>query len=178
MVAPSITSALHIFLRPYRKRFAMTGFIRFHRGPLGVSHLAASNAAARNGVNLDSLFNQVASEIFGDSAASPATGSLRADVRETASAYVVTLDVPGIAKEDITVDVDEKSVRVEATVKTAAIEGEKVHVSERASGNLSRAFRLSQPVDADAANAVHEHGVLTLTLPKKNAALQKRLAIN
>ncbi len=154
----------------------MTGSIRFYRAPFVASHAAGAQAAARNGVNLDRLFNHVASEIFGDTPAT--TTELRADVRETASAYVVTLDVPGIAKEDITVDVDEKSVRVEATVKPTTIEGEKVHVSERASGNLSRAFRLSQPVDADAANAVHEHGVLTLTLPKKNVVMQKRLAIN
>jgi HSP20 family protein len=158
----------------------MTGFIRFHRAPYSVSHVAAANAAARNGVNLDSLFNHVASEIFGDASASTteATSELRADVRESASAYVITLDVPGVAKENITVDVDEKSVRVEATTKTVALEGEKIHVSERANGVASRAFRLSQPVDADAASAVHEHGVLTLTLPKKNAVVQKRLAIN
>jgi HSP20 family protein len=160
----------------------MTGFIRFHRAPYSVSRVAAANAAARNGVNLDSLFNHVASEIFGDASASTstteATSELRADVRESASAYVITLDVPGVAKENITVDVDEKSVRVEATTKTVALEGEKIHVNERANGVASRAFRLSQPVDADAASAVHEHGVLTLTLPKKNAVVQKRLAIN
>jgi HSP20 family protein len=51
-------------------------------------------------------------------------------------------------------------------------------LSERTNGSATRAFRLPQAVDAEAATARHEHGVLTLTLPKKNVAAQKRLAIN
>ena len=94
------------------------------------------------------------------------------------NAYVVQLDVPGVAKEDITVDVDEKTVRIEATFKRETVEGEKAVLSERVSGALSRAFRLPQAVDAEQASARHEHGVLTLTLPKKNATAQKRLEIN
>jgi HSP20 family protein len=148
----------------------MTGLIRFHRSPLAAASLA------RNGGGFDRLFDSVASELFGDVAA--ADGALRADVRENANAYVITLDVPGVAKDAITVDVDEKSVRIEATAKNDVPEGETAHVSERATGSLSRVFRLSQAVDANAATATHEHGVLTLTLPKKNASAQKRLTIN
>ena len=61
---------------------------------------------------------------------------------------------------------------------SAKREGDAAVLSERSDGSVSRAFRLSQAVDAELATARHDHGVLTLTLPKKNVAVQKRLAIN
>lgn len=150
----------------------MTGLIRFNGvpavrwSPLGFSH--------RGPAGLDRAIDSLASEFFGERAAT----ELRADVRETANAYIVQFDVPGVAKEDITVDVDEKTVRVEATFKRETSEGENAVLTERVTGAVSRAFKLPQAVDAEQANAKHEHGVLTLTLPKKNATAQKRLTIN
>ena len=155
----------------------MTGSIRFN----GVPHIRWNPVAfrahgARPVSDIDRALQSLASEVLGN----PATAAieLRADVRETAAAYVVQLDVPGVAKEDITVDVDEKTVRIEATFKRPEVEGETAVLSERMTGALSRNFRLPQAVDAEQAVAHHEHGVLTLTLPKKNATTQKRLAIN
>jgi len=147
-----------------RKDKEMTGLIRFNGVP-------AVRWAPRG---FDRAFDSLATELFGNTGVT----ELRADVRETPAAYVVQFDVPGVAKEDITVDVDEKSVRVEATFKRETAEGETAVLSERVSGAVSRAFKLPQAVDAEQASAKHEHGVLTLTLPKKNAVAQKRLTIN
>ena len=134
--------------------------------PLGARHVS----------EVDRALHSLASEVFGT--ATTKSVELRADVRETATAYVLQLDVPGLAKEDITVDVDEKSVRIEAAFKHAVVEGETALLTERVNGVQTRNFRLPQAVDAEQAVAHHEHGVLTLTLPKKNAATQRRLAIN
>ena len=158
----------------------MTGSIRFN----GVPHIRWNPIGfrphgARHASDTDRALQSLASEAFGTAPSN--TVELRADVRETAIAYVVKLDVPGVAKKDITVDVDEKTVRIEVTFKRAEVEGEtavSVLLSERVNGALSRNFRLPQAVDAEHAVAHHEHGVLTLTLPKKNATTQKRLAIN
>ena len=153
----------------------MTGLIRFNGVPaVRWNPFGPHGVGARDVSDIDRAFGSLASQVFGD----VATGELRADVRENGNAYIVQLDVPGVAKEDITVDVDEKSVRVEATFKRETAEGEKTVLSERVAGSLSRAFRLPQAVDAEQASARHEHGVLTLTLPKKNVATQKRLEIN
>lgn len=154
----------------------MTGLIRLNGVPaVRWNPFAVHGAGARDASEIDRALDSLASRVFADAAS---TGELRADVRETTNAYVVQLDVPGVAKEDITVDVDEKTVRIEATFKRETVEGEKSVLSERVSGSLSRAFRLPQAVDAEQASARHEHGVLTLTLPKKNATAQKRLEIN
>ena len=157
----------------------MTGSIRFN----GVPHIRWNPVAVRghdtrSGLDVDRALQTLASEVFGTPTPTATAIELRADVRETATAYVMELDVPGVAKEDITVDVDEKTVRVEATFKRPDVEGETAVLSERVNGALTRNFRLPQAVDAEQASAHHELGVLTLTLPKKNAATQKRLAIN
>ena len=162
----------------------MTGFIRFNGNP----NVRWNPVGVRHAANVDRALDSLASQVFGTAARTENTAvDLRADVHETATAYILQLDVPGVAKEDITVDVDEKSVRIEATFKRASTEpaegttGETAAtavLTERVNGSVSRNFRLPQPVDADQATAHQEHGVLTLTLPKKNATTQKRLAIN
>lgn len=159
----------------------MTGFIRFNGNP----NVRWNPVGVRRPVDVDRALETLASQVFGSAARTENTAiDLRADVRETPIAYILQLDVPGVAKEDITVDVDEKTVRIEATFKrpiAEAVEGvatETVVLTERVNGAASRNFRLPQAVDAELAAAHHEHGVLTLTLPKKNAATQKRLAIN
>ena len=164
----------------------MTGLIRFNGIPaVRWNPVGIRSHSGRHAADVDRALDSLASQVFGTAANSAA--DLRADVRETATAFILQLDVPGVAKEDITVDVDEKTVRIEATFKrpateaTEAAEGtptETVVLNERISGAASRNFRFSQAVDADQATAHHEHGVLTLTLPKKNATTQKRLAIN
>ena len=57
-------------------------------------------------------------------------------------------------------------------------EGEKVLRSERYFGSVSRSFQLPQEVDAGAAKAKYDNGVLTLTLPKKAQASSRRLTID
>ena len=159
----------------------MTGFIRFNGNP----NVRWNPVSVGRPVDVDRALETLAAQVFGTAARTENTAiDLRADVRETATAYILQLDVPGVAKEDITVDVDEKTVRIEVTFKrptTEAVEGvaaETIVLTERVNGAASRNFRLPQAVDSEQATAHQEHGVLTLTLPKKNATTQKRLAIN
>jgi HSP20 family protein len=160
-----------------RKEIAMTSLIRLSGVPTVRWNPVGFRTHTRPEVTgIDRALHSLATEMFGS--ASESTAELRADVRETATAYLVQFDVPGVSKADITVDVDEKTVRVEASFKRDAVEGETTLLSERANTAVTRQLRLPHAVDAELATALHEHGVLTLTLPKKNAATQKRLAIN
>ena len=102
----------------------MTGLIRFNGVP----------AVRWGGRGFDRAFDSLASELFGERT----TAELHADVRETPNAYIVQFDVPGVAKEDIAVDVDEKSVRVEATFKRETGEGENVVLTERVAAHFFR----------------------------------------
>lgn len=104
---------------------------------------------------------------------------IRVDVKETSEAYTFQAEVPGVAKEDIHVDVDGKLVTLRAEFKQpdGQTEGGRVLRSERAYGAVSRSFQLPVDVDNAAAKARYENGVLQLTLPKKVADAAQRLTI-
>jgi HSP20 family protein len=103
----------------------------------------------------------------------------RIDVAEKDNAYEVKAELPGVAKEDIAVDIDGASVSIQAKrVQThEQKESERVLYSERSAQSFARSFELPQAVDSEQAKAEFVNGVLTLTLPKKEVAKTQRLAI-
>ncbi|MFC0397321.1 Hsp20/alpha crystallin family protein [Paraburkholderia rhizosphaerae] len=105
--------------------------------------------------------------------------TMKIDVSENDSAYMVKAELPGIDKKDIDVQIDGNHVSINAKVerKEEQKEGERVIRRERYSGSFSRAFSLAGDVDENAASAEYKDGVLSLTLPKKAPADRKRLSI-
>ncbi|MGV3572659.1 MAG: Hsp20 family protein [Ramlibacter sp.] len=98
----------------------------------------------------DRSFERFLSEAF--------TGGVK--VRQDEQAWTVTLDVPGVAREHLVIDVDGTVVRV----KTSA----------EAPRQYQAAYELPEAIDADATSAKLEHGVLTLTLAKKKPVVTAR----
>lgn len=109
----------------------------------------------------------------------PTASQIRIDVKESDSAYTVQAEVPGVPKEDIHVSIDGGVVTLRAEVKQhdSQTEGEKTLRSERYYGAVSRSFQLPQDIDQAAAKAKYDNGVLTLTLPKKQAGAAQKLTI-
>jgi HSP20 family protein len=105
--------------------------------------------------------------------------SPRIDVIATDAGYQVEADLPGVTKEDVKVSVDGQRVTIEAEVRrtTERKEGETVMHAERVVRKYARSFDLPQEVDDAQAAARLEHGVLTLTLPKKQASQSRLLTI-
>ncbi len=110
-------------------------------------------------------------------AESPTQPEIRLDVEETAEAFLVRADVPGVARDQIQVEINEDVVRITAEYKHAAGGEAKALRTERASGSAERAIRLPVAIDAARAEARQVDGVLQLTLPKA-APSAKRLTIN
>jgi HSP20 family protein len=105
--------------------------------------------------------------------------SIKMDVKEDGDNYVVHAELPGVKKEDIHVVVDGNQVSISAEVKQEkeVKEGDRVLRSERYFGKVSRSFQLGQDIDDTKAAAKFNDGVLELTLPKRAAVANKRLAI-
>lgn len=109
----------------------------------------------------------------------PSPDRIRLDLRENGSNVVVSAEIPGVAKEDIQVSIDNGTVTIRAEVKQydADTEDEKVLHSERYFGAVQRSLTLPCPVDESAAKAAYANGVLTLTLPKANPGGNKRITV-
>lgn len=98
----------------------------------------------------------------------PAPDKIRMDISEGDTAYTVTAEIPGVAKEDIHVSVDGNMVTLRAEVKQHDRQDkESAMHSERYYGAISRSFQLPVEIDEARSGAKSENGVLTLTLAKK-----------
>lgn len=91
------------------------------------------------------------------------------DVRETEDGYEVDVNVPGFKKEDISITLKDGYLRI-ATQKSVNKDEEKkgkLIRQERYMGSMSRSFYVGDSITEEDIKAKFEHGVLKLTLPKK-----------
>jgi HSP20 family protein len=128
---------------------------------------------------LDSLFNDFFRPAFVWDSRTAEPTRIRVDVKETADAYTVHAEVPGVKKEDLHVEIEGNEVTIGAEVKLAqeTKDGEKWLRVERFHGKSERRFALPQEIDEGKANARFTDGVLELTLPKKQAAAGRKIAV-
>jgi len=105
---------------------------------------------------------------------------IRIDVRETAEAYTVYAELPGVRKEDIAVEIEGNEVALSAETRRDAAqkEADKWLRTERFFGKSARRFALPAELDESKAAAKFADGVLELTLPKKASAVARKIEIN
>jgi len=103
--------------------------------------------------------------------------ALELDVVETPEAYIVKAEAPGVAKDKIEVKVEDRDVTIAVEYRQEIEANGKALWRERSFGKASRAIRLPEAVDANAAQAKHVDGVLQLTLPKIAKANAKQITI-
>ena len=100
------------------------------------------------------------------------------DVYEDAHQVVLKLEVPGIKQEDLDVRLENQTLTVKGERKFEKDEKEEnFHRIERRYGTFTRTFTLPQTVDTTAPKAGYEHGVLTIALPKKEAAKPRQVKV-
>lgn len=104
---------------------------------------------------------------------------IKLDVKEGDKEFLVQAEIPGVKKEDITVDVDGDTISLRAESKKEKEEktGEKMVYSERSYGMVGRTFSLPADVDEKAVKAEYKDGVLKLTLPKKTNGAARRITV-
>ena len=125
---------------------------------------------------MPSIFRENLLDDFMDSAFSSnfSAGSLmKTDVKEKDGHYELTMDLPGVKKEDVHAELKDGYLTVSASVNNNKDEKDKDGKyirKERYSGSCSRSFYVGDAVTQDDVKAKFENGVLTLEVPKKEEA--------
>lgn len=99
--------------------------------------------------------------------------NMRTDIAATDEAYTITMEVPGLKKEDIKISIDESILTVVAEKhEESESTSKKVITRERCDGYCERQVRLGEDVDVENIKAKVEDGVLTITIPKKEVPMK------
>ncbi len=137
---------------------------------------------SRDSHQLSRLFDDTFERFFnpGTAVESQSARSPALDVAESDRTYTVKLEMPGVAKEDVKVSVEGRQVTVQAQSQRTEEkkEGDRVVYRERSATSYARTFTLPLEVDQSDAQARLEHGVLTLTLPKRGARTAAQIAVS
>ena len=101
-----------------------------------------------------------------------------ADIFETDEALTVIMEMPGVRKDNVTIDVEEDVLRIEGQIDFTGYQELEPVYTEYNVGHYARGFTLSGKIDRGSISARLEDGVLTLTLPKAKEAQPRRIAVN
>lgn len=97
------------------------------------------------------------------------------EVKQTEHEYKVKVQLPGVKKEDIDVELDNEFMTVTAEIdeekeeKEEKEKNEKYHTCEFRYGKYKRTISFDQPIKQDEAKAEYKNGVLKIIIPKQHA---------
>ncbi len=96
------------------------------------------------------------------------------DIYETESGYLIAMDLPGIKREELQIDIDENRLIVKGTREVAE---SRQHRTERPRGKFLRTFSVPASVDQSRIGAEYKDGVLQIRLPRRSEPKPKKIDI-
>jgi HSP20 family protein len=110
----------------------------------------------------------------------PATGwTPRVDLSETEDAYHIHLDLPGVDKDDVDINLQDGTLTIRGERKEETREeGTNAVRVERSFGQFFRSFTLPQTIKQDAIRATYDNGVLAVEVPKAEETKPRRIEIS
>lgn len=99
------------------------------------------------------------------------------DVHEDEHGLELTLDLPGVKPEDIQIEAESQTLTVQADRNYRRAEGRTAHRVERAYGTLVRTFSVPAKYDLGKVQADFDHGTLTLSVPRSEAAQKRSISV-
>jgi HSP20 family protein len=101
-----------------------------------------------------------------------------ADIFETERSLTVVLEMPGVKKENIDVNVDDGILKIDGKIDFSKYEGLRPVYTEYNIGHYTRSFRLSSAIDQTKISAEMKDGVLTVVLSKSERAQPRRIDVS
>ena len=100
-----------------------------------------------------------------------------ADILERQDGVVVQIEMPGVPSDDVEISVERRVLTVRGRTRVTAPEGYRLVYAEYGEGDYERSFTLSQDIDEGKIAAEMRNGVLTLTLPRAEAAKPRKIQV-
>lgn len=100
------------------------------------------------------------------------------DIFETEDALILAMEIPGVTRENVEIDLENDTLRVEARIDYGNYQGLEPLYTEYNVGHFARAFTLSRSLDQQRISAELADGVLRLVLKKAQDAMPRRITIN
>ncbi len=102
----------------------------------------------------------------------------RCDIEESEKEFVLSFDVPGMAPEDVKVEVRNRELKIAGERKRETkTEAGKLHRFERTYGSFERVFSLPDGIEVSKIQAHHADGVLKITLPKGESIQSRQIEV-
>ncbi|HPY14934.1 MAG TPA: Hsp20/alpha crystallin family protein [bacterium] len=120
------------------------------------------------------------SEFFNNNLERIPAGSIypKVDIEENENSYLFKAELPGVKKEDVSIEIDNKVLTISGEKKEEREEKSgNVYRKESYSGSFSRSFTLPEHVNPDDADAKYENGILFLSIPKSEDKAKKKIDI-
>jgi len=121
-------------------------------------------------------FDRLFSEFWGEDA--HCAWSPRTDIVETDREHQLVVELPGLEKKDISIKVEDRMLMITGEIKhEEETEDKRIRRRERFSGSFDRRFRLPAGIDTDKISAEFKNGLLTVSLPKSEAAVGREIEV-
>lgn len=125
------------------------------------------------------LFEEALSPVHGREGTWPRSWEPAVDIFETDEEIVLKAEVPGIGKDQVSIEVKDGLLTLSGERKfEKEVKEEQYHRVERSYGAFHRTFTLPASVDADRVNASLRDGVLEIRLPKREEAKPRHIAVH
>ncbi len=143
-----------------------------------------NNRLAESVGEFENLFNQFfggtgQAAKFAQSKFAPSKFAPSSDVFELDTSFEISVELPGVQQEDISLEFVEGQLQISGEKKLAEFDQQTstCHRSERRSGPFQRTFKFPVDIDSDNVSAKFENGVLHVILPKAPQVLPRKIQI-
>lgn len=124
-------------------------------------------------------FSDIMDEFFSDAVATRQNSFAPSiDISETDKQYMIDVEVPGIKKDDIDLNIENNTLTISGERKFEKKEDNKqYHRVESHYGSFSRSFTLPDNVKVDSISATYNNGILNITVDKSEQQMKKQIKI-
>jgi len=132
-------------------------------------------------MNYPNEFDRLFNSVFGsnpEAATNECYFCPEVDIEEQEKMFSVNVELPGVNKKDVSINVKDNVLTIEGEKKSAIdAKSDKQHRSERIYRKFKRSFRLPELVDQDKISATFIDGILNVSIPKLEEALPKQIEV-